>query len=132
MGICLKERGTQKQKTRGCMAKQVGNYEIGHPLGEGQFGKVKEAVDLETGLRCAVKIIKKAAIKSGKDVETVKKEVQFMRMLDHPHVLKMYDTLEDSEKLYLVLELANNGDLFDKIVNMGGFSEQVGRMYFIN
>merc|ERR1711907_242517 len=128
--ICLKERGTQKQKTRGCMAKQVGNYEIGHPLGEGQFGKVKEAVDLETGLRCAVKIIRKAAIKTGKDVETVKKEVQFMKMLDHQHIVKMYDTLEDAEKLYLVIELASGGDLFDKIVNMGGFDEQTARAYF--
>merc|ERR1711939_918011 len=99
------------------MAKQVGKYEIGHPLGEGQFGKVKEAVDLETGLRCAIKIIRKAAIKTGKDVETVKKEVQFMKMLDHPNVLKMYDTLEDAEKLYLVLEIAAGGDLFDKIVS---------------
>jgi len=112
------------------MAKQVGKYEIGHPLGEGQFGKVKEAVDLETGLRCAIKIIRKAAIKTGKDVETVKKEVQFMKMLDHPNVLKMYDTLEDAEKLYLVLEIAAGGDLFDKIVNMGGFNEQVARDYF--
>merc|ERR1711959_163605 len=112
------------------MAKQVGKYEIGHPLGEGQFGKVKEAVDLETGLRCAIKIIRKAAIKTGKDVETVKKEVQFMKMLDHPNVLKMYDTLEDAEKLYLVLELAAGGDLFDKIVNMGGFNEQVAGDYF--
>merc|ERR1711959_29985 len=112
------------------MAKQVGKYEIGHPLGEGQFGKVKEAVDLETGLRCAAKIIRKAAIKTGKDVETVKKEVDFMKKLDHPNILKMYDTLEDTEKLYLILELAAGGDLFDKIINMNGFDEQTARSFF--
>lgn len=112
------------------MAKQIGKYEIGRPLGEGQFGKVKECVDLETGLRYAVKIIRKSAIKSAKDVETVKKEVQFMKMLDHPNILRMFDTLEDSEKLYLVLEIAAGGDLFDKIVAMGGFTEETARVFF--
>jgi len=112
------------------MARQIGKYEIGRRLGEGQFGKVKEAVDLETGARYAVKIIQKSAIKCNKDVETVKKEIQFMRMLDHPNILRMIDTLEDQEKMYLVLEIAAGGDLFDKIVNMGGFTEEVARTFF--
>jgi len=113
------------------MAKQVGKYEINRPLGEGQFGKVKEAVDLETGLRYAVKIIKKNAIKTKKDVDTVKKEVSLMKTLNgHPNILNMFDVLEDSEKLYLVLELAAGGDLFDKIVSQGGFTEEQARVYF--
>jgi len=113
------------------MAKQVGKYEIGRPLGEGQFGKVKEAVDMETGLRYAVKVIKKNAIKTKKDVDTVKKEVSFMKTLNgHPNILNMYDVMEDKEKLYLVLELAAGGDLFDKIVSLGGFNEEQARIYF--
>lgn len=113
------------------MAKTVGKYEINRLLGEGQFGKVKEAVDLETGTRLAVKMIKKSAIKTKKDVETVKKEVAFMKTLNgHENILNMYDVVEDKEKLYLVLELAAGGDLFDKIINMGGFSEDVARHYF--
>jgi len=113
------------------MAKTVGKYEINRLLGEGQFGKVKEAVDLETGTRLACKIIKKSAIKTKKDVETVKKEVAFMKQLNgHDNILNMYDVLEDSEKLYLVLELAAGGDLFDKIINTGGFSEDAARSYF--
>lgn len=111
--------------------KQVGKYEIGRPLGEGQFGKVKEAVHLDTGHRFAVKIIKKANIKTNKDVETVKKEVNFMKKLNgHPNILSMHDVLEDAEKLYLVLELAAGGDLFDKIVAMGGFDEADARLFF--
>lgn len=113
------------------MAKQVGKYEIGRPLGEGQFGKVKEAVHLDTGHRFAVKIIKKSNIKTSKDVETVKKEVNFMKKLNgHPNILSMHDVLEDPEKLYLVLELAAGGDLFDKIVAMGGFDEATARLFF--
>jgi len=114
------------------MATIIGNgrYELNRPLGEGQFGKVKEAVDLETGIRYAVKIIKKSAIKSQKDIETVKKEVQFMKILKHNNILQLYDTLEDKEKLYLVLELAAGGDLFEKIQDVGGFSEADARSYF--
>jgi len=113
------------------MAKTVGKYEINRLLGEGQFGKVKEAVDLETGIRLAVKMIKKSAIKTKKDVETVKKEVAFMKTLNgHENILNMYDVIEDKEKLYLVLELAAGGDLFDKIIAHGGFSEETARLYF--
>lgn len=113
------------------MAEQVGKYEIGRSLGEGQFGKVKEAVDLETGARLAVKIIKKSNIKTKKDIETVKKEVKFMKILNgHPNILELQDLLEDSEKLYLVLEIAAGGDLFDRIVSVGGFTEDAARVFF--
>jgi len=88
-------------------------------------------VHLDTGHRFAVKIIKKANIKTNKDVETVKKEVNFMKKLNgHPNILCMHDVLEDPEKLYLVLELAAGGDLFDKIVAMGGFDEATARLFF--
>lgn len=91
---------------------------------------MKEAVDLETGQRYAAKIIRKDRIKNQKDVDSVKREVQSQKMLDHPHVLKMFEALEDGEKLYLILELAPGGDLFDKIVAMGGFTEEVACHFF--
>jgi serine/threonine protein kinase len=113
------------------MAKQIGQYEIHRPLGEGQFGKVKEAVHIETGMRYAAKIIKKTAIKTKKDADTVKKEVTLMKQLNgHPNILNMFEVLEDAEKFYLILELAAGGDLFDKIIQMGGFSEDQARVYF--
>lgn len=106
-------------------------YEIGRSLGEGQFGKVKEAVHLDTGHRYAVKIIKKCNIRSKKDVDTVKKEVTFMKQLNgHPNILNLFDVNEDAEKLFLILELATGGDLFDKIISEGGFAEEPARFYF--
>lgn len=116
------------------MAQIVGKYEMPENalLGQGQFGKVKAAVHTETGQRVAVKEIKKANIKTKKDVDTVKKEVLINRKLGegHPNILRMLDMLEDSEKLYLVLELAHGGDLFDKIIDHGGFSEETARIFF--
>lgn len=119
------------------MAQQIaGNadtYEIPENglLGQGQFGKVKRCVAETTGTRYAVKMIKKANIKTAKDVATVKKEVSFMKTLNgHPNILCMVDMAEDTEKLYLVLELAEGGDLFDKIVEVGGFNEEGARHFF--
>merc|ERR1712195_440652 len=88
-------------------------YELGPKIGE-----VKEAVD-EDGSRFAVKIIAKAAMvgRSNKEVENLQKEVAYMRTLNgHKNVLRLIDIHEDSDNLYLVLELAKGGDLFDKIV----------------
>lgn len=116
------------------MATRIGNYEIPDNalLGQGQFGKVKAAVHVETGARVACKILDKAKIKTKKDVETVKKEVKVMKELNgHPNILNMLDMLEDSSSLYLVLELAAGGDLFDKIVSVGGFDEPGARHFFL-
>merc|ERR1712167_518540 len=74
------------------MATRIGNYEIPDNalLGQGQFGKVKAAVHVETGARVACKILDKAKIKTKKDVETVKKEVKVMKELNgHPNILNM-------------------------------------------
>lgn len=110
-----------------------GKFELGPKIGEGCFGKVKEAVNLENGQRVAVKIIQKAALvgKSAKEVENVQKEVLFMKTLNgHPNVLSLLDLHEDDRNLYLVLELAAGGDLFDKIVGDGGFSEETACGFF--
>lgn len=101
-------------------------------LGQGQFGKVLAGVHKEFGTRVAIKMLSKAQIKTQKDVETVKKEVMFMKKLNgHPNILKMEDMLEDSSALYLVLELAEGGDLFDMIVAKGGFDEPNARRFFL-
>lgn len=101
-------------------------------LGQGQFGKVLLGVHKEVGTRVAIKVLSKAQIKTQKDVETVKKEVLFMKKLNgHPNILNMVDMLEDHAALYLVLELAEGGDLFDKIVADGGFDEAGARRYFL-
>jgi len=109
-----------------------GKYELGPKIGEGMFGKVKEAVD-EDGKRVAVKIISKSALvgKTTKEVENLQKEVLFMRTLNgHPNVLQLIDIHEDEKNLYLILELAAGGDLFDKIVGDGGFSEETACGFF--
>jgi len=58
-----------------------------------------------------------------KDVEKFKDEVRIMRIMDHPNIVKLYETFEDKVKVYLVMELCSGGELFDRIIDAGRFTE---------
>ena len=51
------------------------------------------------------------------DEQTFKREIEILRNLDHPHIIKLYETFEDAINIYLVMELCEGGELFDKIIN---------------
>jgi serine/threonine protein kinase len=51
-------------------------------------------------------------------------EIKISRQLDHPNIIKLYDTFDDGENIYLVLELAQNGQLFSKVVREGKLDEK--------
>ena len=59
-----------------------------------------------------------------------KNEIEILRNLDHPHIIKLYETFEDAINIYLVMELCEGGELFDKIVEQGHFSELKARNIF--
>ena len=81
-------------------------------LGVGTYGNVVEAIHIETRQKRACKIIPKRKIK---DSKTFDNEVEMLRKLDHPHILKLYEYFEDDRHMYLVTELCTGGELFDKI-----------------
>ncbi|CAC9698999.1 calcium-dependent protein kinase 5 [Plasmodium sp. DRC-Itaito] len=96
-------------------------YEIDrYKLGKGSYGNVVKAVSKRTGQQRAIKIIEKKKIHN---IERLKREILIMKQMDHPNIIKLYEVYEDNEKLYLVLELCDGGELFDKIVKYGSFSE---------
>lgn len=53
-----------------------------------------------------------------------------MKQLDHPNVIKLYETFEDSRNVYLIMELCDGGELFDSIINKGKYSESEARSAF--
>lgn len=57
-------------------------------------------------------------------------EVNIMKTLDHPNVIKLYETFEDFRNVYLVMELCEGGELFDKIISKGNFSELEAKNIF--
>jgi BR serine/threonine kinase len=98
----------------------VGNYTLHQTLGAGTTGKVKLAEHKTTHRQFAVKIITKATFESNPQIgDKIYREIALMRLMDHPHLLKMHDILESQNRLYLVLEYAPHGELFDYLLSRG-------------
>lgn len=96
-------------------------YTFGRTLGAGSFGIVRYARDSETGEDVAVKIILKKALKGNEDFVT--SELKLLQELKHPHIVGFRDWFESRDKFYIVTQLATGGELFDRIVQQGRFTE---------
>nr|3HX4_A Chain A, Calmodulin-domain protein kinase 1 [Toxoplasma gondii] len=92
-------------------------------LGKGSFGEVILCKDKITGQECAVKVISKRQVKQKTDKESLLREVQLLKQLDHPNIMKLYEFFEDKGYFYLVGEVYTGGELFDEIISRKRFSE---------
>jgi len=100
-------------------------YVIGRELGRGEFGITYLCTDRETKQELACKSISKRKLRTAVDVEDVRREVAIMSTLpDHANVVKLKATYEDQENVHLVMELCAGGELFDRIVARGHYSER--------
>jgi 5'-AMP-activated protein kinase catalytic alpha subunit len=64
----------------------------------------------------AVKVLEKTKIKDKKDVERISREIKILKQTHHPNVVQLYEIIETEKDLYLVMEFAAGGELFDVIV----------------
>jgi calcium-dependent protein kinase len=90
-------------------------------LGEGSYGTVSKCTNKSTGVTRAVKSISKSQMKN---LERFKQEIAIMKIMDHPNIIKLYESFEDHRNIYLILELSTGGELFDRIIDAGHFNEQ--------
>lgn len=86
-------------------------YECGEVLGRGKYGVVKKGMHKRTRQDVAVKIIKKRDLKL-KDLELLKREIEVIKVLQHPSIIRFYDIFEDQDCIQIVMELLIGGDLF--------------------
>uniref|UniRef100_A0A672HEA0 non-specific serine/threonine protein kinase n=1 Tax=Salarias fasciatus TaxID=181472 RepID=A0A672HEA0_SALFA len=117
----------QKPQIRGPV--RVGFYDIERTLGKGNFAVVKLARHRITKTEVAIKIIDKTQL-DAVNLEKIYREVQIMKMLDHPHIIKLYQVMETKNMLYLVTEYAKNGEIFDYLAKHGRLSELEARRKF--
>ncbi|OBA20727.1 Pkinase-domain-containing protein [Metschnikowia bicuspidata var. bicuspidata NRRL YB-4993] len=96
-------------------------YTFGRTLGAGSFGIVRYARDNGSGEDVAVKIILKKALKGNEQI--VIDELELLQLLSHPHIVGFRDWFESRDKFYIVTQLATGGELFDRIVQQGRFTE---------
>jgi calcium-dependent protein kinase len=106
-------------------------YRRGGVLGKGAFGTVYEVEDLRNGEVFAVKQISKAKLACKEDVEDVRREMQVLELVgDHQNIAALKSAFEDRDYVYFILELCKGGELFDRIVAEGTFSERKAAQYF--
>lgn len=63
-----------------------------------------------------MKVIEKCKLKSQKQINRLQREIRFLKLLYHPHIIKVYDVVETLDSIYIMMEYANGGELFDYIV----------------
>lgn len=91
------------------------DYRFERPIGEGSFGKVYLATHLPTGGEAAVKKIRKSHLDNHLALKRLKKEIQILKQLKSPHIIELYEVVEDRDNIYLIMEYAPSGDLIDYI-----------------
>ncbi|KAK6755403.1 hypothetical protein RB195_014022 [Necator americanus] len=107
----------------------VGKYKLLKTIGKGNFAKVKLAKHTITGQEVAIKIIDKTALNPS-SLQKLFREVKIMKQLDHPNIVKLYQVMENEQTLYLVLEYASGGEVFDYLVAHGRMKEKEARVKF--
>lgn len=102
------------------------DYKIESVIGKGSFATVRKGKHRSSGDRVAIKIISKRKM-SQEDKLALQNEIDIMKQVDHPNIVKLYDTFEDEKYLYIVMELLGGGELFEQIMTKETFSEQESR-----
>lgn len=115
---------------RGMRSKSIGHYILGKTIGEGTFGKVKLGTHILTGEKVAVKILEKERIVDVADVERVAREIHILKLVQHPHIIQLYEIIETPRQLYLIMEFCPGGELFDHIVEQGRVKEPEASRFF--
>ncbi|XP_012943414.1 MAP/microtubule affinity-regulating kinase 3 isoform X4 [Aplysia californica] len=107
----------------------IGKYRLIKTIGKGNFAKVKLAKHVPTGREVAIKIIDKTQLNPS-SLQKLFREVRIMKMLDHPNIVKLFEVIETEKTLYLVMEYASGGEVFDYLVAHGRMKEKEARAKF--
>ncbi|XP_038136356.1 NUAK family SNF1-like kinase 1 [Cyprinodon tularosa] len=105
-------------------------YELLETLGRGTYGKVKKAIERQTGREVAIKSIRKEKIKDEQDMVHIRREIEIMSSLRHPHIISIYEVFENKDKIVIVMEYASKGELYDYISERRRLSERETRHFF--
>ncbi|XP_018043615.1 PREDICTED: serine/threonine-protein kinase MARK2-like isoform X2 [Atta colombica] len=121
--------GRLSSRSRTSEEPHIGKYKLLKTIGKGNFAKVKLAKHVPTGKEVAIKIIDKTQLNPG-SLQKLFREVRIMKMLDHPNIVKLFQVIETEKTLYLVMEYASGGEVFDYLVLHGRMKEKEARAKF--
>ena len=110
--------------------KQIGQYRIGKALGEGTFGTVRLGQHMETKQKVAIKILEKTKIAQMSDVGRVAREIKILKSIKHPNIIELYDVIDTNSAIFMIMEYAAGGELFDYIVSKSRLSEKEAAHFY--
>ncbi|XP_012219184.1 uncharacterized protein [Linepithema humile] len=90
------------------------DYDIQAELGRGKFGIVYRCKEKVNGLMLAAKVVN---IMQKEDRRAVQREVEIMRRLQHPRLIQLYDAIDAGKQIYVILELIDGGELFERVID---------------
>jgi len=103
----------------------IDNYSLCEQLGKGAFSTVYKAISKKDGKTFAVKVLTKNRIGIGKlDMKRMESEVSIAFQMNHPNIVSLYEVIETKLKIYLIMDLVEGGELFERIASYGSFSEE--------
>lgn len=103
-------------------------YRLLDTVGTGGFAKVKKAVHSITNQKVAIKIMDKQAL--GSDLPRVYNEIEALKQFNHAYIAKLYQVIETDNKIFLVQEFCEGGELFDYIVDRTYLKEDEARKFY--
>uniref|UniRef100_A0AAQ4PU74 MAP/microtubule affinity-regulating kinase 3 n=1 Tax=Gasterosteus aculeatus aculeatus TaxID=481459 RepID=A0AAQ4PU74_GASAC len=128
---CCQHTDTPSQKNKSMAAAATRGETTGllKTIGKGNFAKVKLARHILTGREVAIKIIDKTQLNPN-SLQKLFREVRIMKILNHPNIVKLFEVIETERTLYLVMEYASGGEVFDYLVAHGRMKEKEARSKF--
>jgi calcium/calmodulin-dependent protein kinase I len=118
--------GTKAPKAQAPARTFKGKYNMGKQLGEGAFSQVKLATHNSSGTQYAVKVVTKSKL-TREDEVALKDEIEILREIDHENIINLFDVFDETQFYYLVTELMQGGELFDRIVTKTFYNEKEAR-----
>ena len=102
-------------------SKKKGNYYLKETIGEGAFAKVKLGIHIPTGEKVAIKILNKEHFSDDSseknNIIKIRKEINILKRIHHKNIIQLYEIMESSSNLYIIMEYCENKELFDYIIS---------------
>lgn len=109
--------------------KTPNDFIFGKVIGEGSYSTVYLAKEVETGTEFAIKVLEKRHIMREKKTEYVMREKEVLMKMNHPFIIRLFYTFQDTDRLYFVLNYADRGELLDYLHKLSSFDLQCTRWY---
>lgn len=128
--VLLVSSGEDFVASEGQGSQVVGNYLVHEKLGQGGFGSVMKGVHAETGEAVAIKFVPKSTFRQFSDLQRVFMEIQALRNLRHPNVIRILDVADHPENICFIMEFASGGELRGYVEKQESISEEEARIFF--